>query len=166
MKRLLMRSKMLLVLALSGAATRSSAQAAPEKAAPFRRANVVRLYTAAAPADVLHALAYNLCQRGFALDSVAYEAGVVTTQPTIPPGTESWPLVVRLTRFAGGVELTGTFTTGLAGPAGVARYPAEFWGFDWSPAKKTFRELETTARSFGGEVRFSRRRVATWGTVK
>jgi hypothetical protein len=114
----------------------------------------VGLYTPAAPAEVLHALADSLRQRGFELDSVAYEAGVVTTRPTILPGMESWPLVIRLVKIAGGVRLTGTFTTG------PARYPAEFWGFDWSPTKKTFREVEATARAYGsGQVRYSRRQV-------
>lgn len=152
-----MRRYALALVAWSGLMRSGYAQATPEATAPFRRANMVRLYTPAAPVVVLHALAENLRQRGFELDSVAYEAGVVTTKPGIPAGTESWPLVVRLVKFAGGIELTGTFTTGLTGLAGATKYPAEFWGFDWSPAKRTFRELETTARSYEGEVRFSRR---------
>jgi len=147
-----MRTQLLLALAWCGLASPARAQARAEATEPFRRANTVWLYTPAAPAAVLHTLADNLRQRGFELDSVAYEAGVVTTRPTIPPGTESWPLVIRLVTVAGGVQLTGTFTTG------AARYPAEFWGFDWSPAKKTFHEVAATAQAYGGgQVRYSRR---------
>jgi len=159
-----MKNALLLALVWVGVARLAHAQAGATE--PFRRANTVWLYTAAPAAEVLRALADNLRQRGFALDSVAYEAGVVTTQPTIPPATESWPLVIRLVKVARGVQLTGTFSLGLAGPGSAARYPAEFWGFDWSPAKKTFREVQATAYAYGGQVRYSRRPVAAWGTVK
>jgi hypothetical protein len=126
-------------------------------AAPMRRANTVWLCTPAAPAGVLRALATHLQQRGYELDSVAYERGLVTTRPGIPPGTESWPLAMRLVRVPGGIRLTGTFVAEPMLLAWPVSYPAEFWGFDWSPAKKTFRELEATARAYpGGQVRFSR----------
>ena len=153
-----MKSIPLLALLWGSLASPAHAQTKAGATEPFRRANTVWLYTSAAPAEVLHALADNLRQRGFALDSVAYAAGVVTTRPTIPPATASWPLVIRLATIAGGVQLTGTFSAGLAGPGGPAKYPAEFWGFDWSPAKKTFREVEATAHSYsGGQVRYGRR---------
>ncbi|SFQ68848.1 hypothetical protein SAMN04515668_3753 [Hymenobacter arizonensis] len=85
---------------------------------------------------MLRELGENLRQRGFALDSVDYEGGVVTTMPTIPPGTESWPLVIRLATMSGGVRLTGSVAA--LGVGSNVFYPSEFWGFDWSPAKKRF----------------------------
>ena len=146
----------LTLMVMVGLAQAAAAQKPVEAAEPMRRANTVLLYTPAPAADVLRALGENLRQRGFELDSVDYEGGVLTTKPTIPTGTESWPLVIRLAIMTGGVMLTGRMTA--LGTVGPTVYSSEFWGFDWSPAKRTFRELEATARSYvGGEIRFSRR---------
>lgn len=152
-----------LLVVVLGSLEEAAGQKAPEADVPFRRANTVLLYTPAASADVLRALAENLRQRGFALDSADYERGLVTTKPSIPPGTESWPLAVRMSKMPGGVMLTGRVT--ISTIVGPTDYPSEFWGFDWSPAKKTFREVEATARAYdGGQVRFSRRPATgpTW----
>jgi hypothetical protein len=150
-----MRSWGLAIVLMAGAGGTVAAQPPAEATAPFKRANAVLLYAPAPAAEVLRALAENLRLRGFELDSVDYEGGVVTTRPTIPPGTESWPLVIRLVKIPGGVRLTGRMTA--LGTPGPGVFPAEFWGFDSSPAKKTFREVEATARQYGGgQVRYSR----------
>jgi hypothetical protein len=149
--------KQILWLLLGGLPLAAHSQALPGSPEPMRHANTIWLYTSAAPAGVLRALAAHLQQRGYELDSVAYERGVVTTRPGIRPGTESWPLAMRLVRVPGGIRLTGTFLAELTLLARPVSYPSQFWGFDWSPARKTFRELEATARAYpGGQVRFSR----------
>ncbi|KUG06652.1 hypothetical protein [Solirubrum puertoriconensis] len=129
------------------------AQQPAESSEPFRKANAVLLYTNAAPDSVLYAMAENLRRRGF--ETAELDARHLVTLPGIETGSQGWPLVIRAERMTGGVVLTGTYR--MDGLVGRPEFAAEFLGFEWSPAKSSFRQVEKTARSVGrSTIKYSR----------
>ncbi|WP_375415915.1 hypothetical protein [uncultured Hymenobacter sp.] len=151
-----MSKKLLLLgLGLVGFCTAARAQRNGAEVMPFRKANAVLLFTRMAPDSVLRLLANNLRERGFETAEFNPSAGYFLTKPSIEAGGKGWPLTIRVAHMTGGVVLTGRYL--MPEFIGNPEFPAEFLGFEWSPAKNSFRQLEKTARLFGGgEVRFSR----------
>ncbi|TGE22841.1 hypothetical protein [Hymenobacter metallicola] len=127
-------------------ATTGHAQRAELQPAPFRKANTLVVLTSLPADSVLDVVARTLQQRGFQLPEPAAGQGPeIRTLPGIEAGVACWPLVIRAEPISGGVRLTGRYQ--MPEIAGAQEFPAEFLGFEWSPAKCSFRQVERIAQS-------------------
>jgi hypothetical protein len=146
----------LVCLGLGLVASTVHAQSVSEASKPFRKANAVLLYTSVPADSVLHILALNLRQRGFEVANLNTSVGYLQTAPGIATGDRGWPLIIQVDRIPGGVVLTGKYR--MEELPGRPLFPAEFLGFEWSPAKSSFIQVKKTARLFGqGTIKFARR---------
>lgn len=134
-----------LLLGPAGAAV--AQQQVPTAAAPFSRANIIRVQTAALPDSVLAQLKRHLTARGYTIDSLDAVRGLLTTKVTVPATRPADQLKLRAVRVAAGWKITGLFT--LEGPTrgSATAFPAQFLGLENAPAKTAFREVEALARA-------------------
>ena len=146
----------LLVLSLLAAAQQQPQQA-PE---PTGRANLILVETAARPDSVLAGLRVYLIRNGFVPDTLDPVRGLLTTRVQESAETLPEQMKIRAVRVADGWKLTGLYLIGGPFNSGYTAFPAMFMGFEWSPAKTTFRLLEAAARSIpGGTLRYGRVKV-------
>ncbi|GAA3954875.1 hypothetical protein GCM10022406_40540 [Hymenobacter algoricola] len=143
-------------MALSAAAQ----QQPPAATVPFGRANVVLVKTTARPDSVLAELRHYLDSNGFMLDTLDPARGLITTQVQESGQILQEQMKIRAVRVADGWKLTGLYLIGSALADGHTAFPAEFVGFDWSPAKVAFRQVEAAARAVPrGTLHYGRAKV-------
>lgn len=122
---------------------------------PFRRANTVLVCTTLPADSALRRVVVQLERRGYRVHQTAATLQL-TTEPGIEAGGTGWPLVIQVSPVAGGLELTGRYR--MPELPGQPEFPAEFLGFDWSPAKISFRQVEKTALAVpAATIRYSRK---------
>lgn len=145
---------------LLGLALPAAAQQPPKAAVPPGRANVVLVKTTARPDSVLTELSAYLKSTGFAVDTLDPARGLLTTLVQEAGETLPEQMKIRAVRVADGWKLTGLYLIGGPLNSGSTAFPAEFIGFDWSPAKVAFRQVEAAARAIPrGTLSYGRAKV-------
>lgn len=121
-----------------------SAQAQQLPTVPFKGSNIVWTSSSMSTDSVLSQLSQHLLQRGFILDTLDRNKGLLTTKVALPATSRAGEMKIRAAKTGTDWKLTGTYVIPAYG-SGVA-YPAEFIGAEMMPAKSAFRIVEEAAR--------------------